>query len=393
MGRRRWMTQFWRHPQQLWLRRAMFQVHLWLGVALGAYIVAIGISGSILVFKDELMPRPHVLLTPAACTAERLAAGLQAAVLVHPGWTPVLASCPIEGDPWITVNLSAPANETGGKQETEYIDPGSGRVAGSVVRDRTWVGWVERLHLDLLLRRGGSTWNGVGAVVLLLLVGSGLVLWWPGIRHWARGFTVDLRRSWKRINWDLHNAVGIWTVLFTLIWGVTGVYFTWPRPFERVVAAVSPIPTALYPAAEVARLGRRPPPRLGQAAPEVSTLLRNAQRGLEGTRLEGCYFGSGPAPLFTVYLARGRMGDFASTDFVFMDQLTGERLLLWRRGLNRTLGDWIVWSIVPLHFGTSWGLAGKIVWCGLGLGLPLLALTGWLMYWNRWLRKQIPRRR
>jgi hypothetical protein len=273
MGRRRWMTQFWRHPQQLWLRRAMFQVHLWLGVALGAYIVAIGISGSILVFKDELMPRPHVLLTPAACTAERLAAGLQAAVLVHPGWTPVLASCPIEGDPWITVNLSAPANETGGKQETEYIDPGSGRVAGSVVRDRTWVGWVERLHLDLLLRRGGSTWNGVGAVVLLLLVGSGLVLWWPGIRHWARGFTVDLRRSWKRINWDLHNAVGIWTVLFTLIWGVTGVYFTWPRPFERVVAAVSPIPSALYPAAEVARLGRRPPPRLGQAAPEVSTLL------------------------------------------------------------------------------------------------------------------------
>jgi uncharacterized iron-regulated membrane protein len=39
-----------------------------------------------------------------------------------------------------------------------------------------------------------------------------------------------------------------------------------------------------------------------------------------------------------------------------------------------------------LHFGTSWGLAIKIIWAIAGLVLPLLAVTGWGMYWNRVLR-------
>ena len=37
----RWL----RHPQALWLRKAIFQVHLWLGIGVGLYIAVIGVSG------------------------------------------------------------------------------------------------------------------------------------------------------------------------------------------------------------------------------------------------------------------------------------------------------------------------------------------------------------
>lgn len=48
-------TATWKHqPQKLWLRRALFQVHLWSGLAVGLYIVVISISGSILVYRSEL---------------------------------------------------------------------------------------------------------------------------------------------------------------------------------------------------------------------------------------------------------------------------------------------------------------------------------------------------
>ncbi|NUQ30225.1 MAG: PepSY domain-containing protein, partial [Acidobacteriaceae bacterium] len=40
----------------------------------------------------------------------------------------------------------------------------------------------------------------------------------------------------------------------------------------------------------------------------------------------------------------------------------------------------------PLHFGTLWGLPVKMLWCLLGLCLPVLSITGLLMYWNRHLR-------
>ena len=41
-------------PQRVWCRRALFQVHLWVGIVLGLYVIVIGLTGSILVFRDEL---------------------------------------------------------------------------------------------------------------------------------------------------------------------------------------------------------------------------------------------------------------------------------------------------------------------------------------------------
>jgi uncharacterized iron-regulated membrane protein len=46
----RWLRQ----PQKLWLRKAVFQVHLWSGVALGLYVFFISVTGSVLVYRNEL---------------------------------------------------------------------------------------------------------------------------------------------------------------------------------------------------------------------------------------------------------------------------------------------------------------------------------------------------
>ena len=55
----RWLRQ----PQRVWLRRAMFQVHLWTGIAIGLYVVMLSLTGSVLVYRIELgnnlrTPRP-----------------------------------------------------------------------------------------------------------------------------------------------------------------------------------------------------------------------------------------------------------------------------------------------------------------------------------------------
>jgi uncharacterized iron-regulated membrane protein len=43
-----------RRPQQLWVRQFNFQLHLWAGIILAAYLIVIGVTGSILVFQPEL---------------------------------------------------------------------------------------------------------------------------------------------------------------------------------------------------------------------------------------------------------------------------------------------------------------------------------------------------
>jgi len=45
---------FWKQPQKTWVRRAMFQIHLWTGVATGLYIIFISVTGRIVVFRRDL---------------------------------------------------------------------------------------------------------------------------------------------------------------------------------------------------------------------------------------------------------------------------------------------------------------------------------------------------
>ncbi len=383
---RGWLRRFVQRPHQLWLRRACFQIHLWAGVLMALYICAIGISGSILVFFDELMPRPHFAASApiAPCTPDSLVAALQAAQHQHPNYTPVLASCPTPGNSFYQVNLRPDGQPT----VTLYVNPNTNRVAGENNQDTTWLGVVERFHVDLLLEKNGRQWNGAGAAILLALAITGLVIWWPGIRNWARAIKVNFALSWKRINFDLHSAIGFWTLLFTLVWALTGIYFAWETPFERAISLLSPITTARYPAEDIARFEARPivaqPPTF-----DLTSTLEHAVSESHGARLEGFFFGSGRAPIFTVYMAHRAMGDYANTDFIYFDQLSGQLLLNWRRGENHTLGDWLLWLAVPLHFGTSFGMTGKILWAAAGIAFPALAITGILMYWNRWLSKRV----
>lgn len=384
-----------RKPQQLWIRKAMFQIHLWTGIIVGLYIIAIGISGSILVFKEELMPRPDVTVPAVdlrSCTPEKLVSVVERVQKAYPDMDAFLTACPQEANPMYLTTIREKRKGPGRpgeplEQIAVYSHPVTGEILGTANREKSWVTWMEELHFNLLAGRSGRLWNGIGGATLLALVLTGVVLWWPGIRAWKRALILDLRCSWKRINWDLHNVTGFWTVAFTLMWALTGMYFTWPWLFTTPINKISKVVTASYPAGEMKKLAQRP---LRPEAPlDVLAVLKKSKEISPDGYLEGYFYGMGPKPIFTVYMARGRMGDYSSTDFIYFDQRSGEHLYTWHRGKNQTLGDWLVWLVAPLHFGTSWGPVVKWLWFFLGLVLPLLTITGFLMYWNRYLGRKL----
>ena len=391
---RRWAER----PQQVWLRKALFQIHLWAGIIIGLYVVAIGTSGSILVFREELMPGPRVdvpAVNLRACTPDKLLAVVDRVNRAYPSHSALRAACPTESNPLYVISIqkkperSVGAGEREGgqvKQLAVYAHPLTGEILGSADREGSWVTWIRHLHHNLLLGRIGGLLNGMGASLLLAMAMTGIVLWWPGVRAWTRALKVDFRKNWKHINWDLHSAMGFWTCGFTLIWALTGIYFIYPALFTLPVSKISPIVTGSYPAREMALLNERPP--APPAELDVGAVLRKAQKISPNGALQGYFSGTGPRAIFSVFMARGRMDDWANSDFIYFDQNSGQHLLTWKRGRNETFGDWLLWLMGPLHFGTSWGTVVKWIWCLLGLGPPLLAITGFLMYWNRWLGKR-----
>ncbi len=362
------------HPRRLFLRRALFQIHLWAGVLLSLYVVVIALSGAVLVFEDELtaitLPSGLHIFDPSQtvgmpAVAARFRHDYPAATLSSitvPTSTIPAYQLRASGASGLVFNLAA-------DPQTAELHP----------LPHTWVEWVHNLHVYLLLPSAyGAQVNGVGAAILMLLTLSGIALWWPGLRTWMRGLRVNFGRNWRRVNFELHNAIGFWTLALVFWWSFSGVYFGFYRQVAAAVNLVSPVRNMnaprVLPASKLAT--RLTLPELLQRAQQASPtghLYSMSDPLLHGSSIY-------------VDMDLARSGDFSHRDIVVLDTATGRVLSLWHYADRLSLGDWILWLMHPLHFGTLWGLPGKLLWATIGVSLALLSLTGLLMYWNRFLR-------
>ena len=248
------MTRWLRQPQRVWLRRALFQIHLWTGLAIGLYVAVLSLTGSVLVYRAEVnrfLASPRATLNDQATpmTVDQLRATAERA---YPGWTVAevregrySARAGAGGgsggprrppDPTASVDL-----ERDGQKKERLFDPYTGADLGDyITRGELRLLWVIRLHDDLLLERpDGPWWNGALSLVFTLIVLSGGVVWWPGVSRWKRSLGIKVSAGWRRFNWDLHSALGFWLFFFMLMWGITGWYLGIPDPLTNLVERIS----------------------------------------------------------------------------------------------------------------------------------------------------------
>jgi uncharacterized iron-regulated membrane protein len=368
------VSTFLTRPQNVFLRKALFQIHLWTGVAIGLYIVVVCVTGSALVFRIYMQRAAFPeLFTPtagepadAATVLERLQAAFPrdriSGIDAPTDARPTTLAYVVRGDTFLTI----------------LVDPGTGAVLGELP-DTSIVRTLQDLHFDLLAGRTGRLVNGGGGLLLFVLCITGLVIWWPGVATWRRGFSVDFRRSWKRVNWELHSAIGIWTAALIATWAVTGVYFVWPSEFRRAVNAISPLTLAATPTST--------PPSAQSNPPSWRELIARAQQRVPGQYVQRVVPPSNNTGAFLVMFSPVRPAPVGREQLtpVYLDQYTGAVLTESLRG-RRTAGDVIMDWVAPLHVGSFGGAGVRIAWLILGLAPPLLFVTGFIMWWSRVVR-------
>jgi uncharacterized iron-regulated membrane protein len=374
--------QFVRRPQRVWARRVNFQIHLWVGLILSLYMIVIGLTGSILVFRAELETvtglKPwHGL--PAVEPFADISAVIDNVTRAYKGARIISVLVPTETDPTFVALV-----QSGGINRAQFAvaaDPATGKVLGILPRRDSWVSFIQRLHVTLLFGRTGRQANGVAGAFLMLLNVTGMVVWWPGLRAWTRALRVDFRRNWRRMNFDLHRAIGFWTLAIVSVWAISAIYFAWSRESFSLINRISPIMSAKPP---VVAIQAQP----GAVEPDLRRMIAQAYLLDPGTTLKGVAFPVNRRAPMRIFMRRGKGVGYEYADTLYFDPYDGKHLATWRYGVNQSLGDWIIWSQIPLHFGTYWGLGVKILWAILGLAIPVLTITGMLMYWNRWLRSR-----
>lgn len=232
------------------LRRMIYQVHLWIGIALGLYVLVMSVTGSAIVARRELLP----LMVPqsVAVTGERLELGQleQAVRKVHPDSRVLDISEDLRparraGSGYargtIDPSLARPDRitlERDGVIRTRLFNPFTGEDLGD---EQPWtlrlLLWTTELHADLLGGTTGRTINGYLGLAFTLLLLSGLVTWtMRGRRH----FFVRRHIDWRRQTLQLHSSFGFWPFLLLLLWAVSGLYLTFPTAFNAVLEVFFP---------------------------------------------------------------------------------------------------------------------------------------------------------
>src|ERR1700686_1490603 len=111
------------HPQNIWLRKALFQVHLWSGIGIGLYVLMISVTGSLLVYNNELYvgatPKPIISTgSGPRLTDEQLK---EAALRAYPGYQVLDLGRSRNLDKAVDVFL-----KRGGQDKRRLFDPRTG---------------------------------------------------------------------------------------------------------------------------------------------------------------------------------------------------------------------------------------------------------------------------
>lgn len=368
---------FIKQPQTVWWRKALFQVHLWIGAFLGLYLIAICVSGSLLVFEPNLLndtPQlPHAA-THGVATWDQM---VQTALEAHPGATLSYIDMRSLDRRVVPVGLNFR-----GQTLIVYVDSFTNRIVGQeVLQQKHWfVEFMESLHNQLALGAEGATANGIGGALLFAMTMTGIVLWWPGIRSWKRALLIRWRARWARINWDLHSAFGFWCFLLIAMWGISGAYFIFPKPFDRIIQTFSPMPSM-----------RQLPSdwKSGDPTLPVGEYIRRAQQMYPQDELAYVFMDTNrPQGEVQVYLSRNPSVPMPLLEDEIVFQPATGAVLSNTSSARWTAGERLSVSIYSIHFGNFAGLPGQILWAILGLVPVLLVATGYVMWWNRVLKKK-----
>lgn len=340
------------------MRRLFLQVHLVVGLLTGLYIIAVSITGALLVWRIDLQRLAYPeLFTPSRTgdmvDAETVLASVRAAYPRHH----------VSGvDAPTTSRQTYLAYATQGAAFiTILADPATGRVLGELP-DSGPLRVLQDLHFNLLGGRGGRIVNGFGAMALLTMCVTGFVIWWPR------------RRPWGLMIRDLHGAVGIWTFVFLVMWAVTGAAFAFPSAFRSLVGSFSPLTVARPP------LSASPE---GRHALPWNDLIARARQQLPNQHVARVVIPSSERdPLLVMFSPFATRAAGATLRSIYLDQYSADVLTESTRA-PQTSGDIVAAWTAPLHVGNFAGTGVKIVWTIAGVAPAGLFVTGVLVWWTR----------
>lgn len=358
--------------------RGWLWLHKWSSLVCTLFLLLICMTGAPLVFRDELagflddgLAYAEVPEGTPNVSVDRLAA---ASLRMYPGQT-ILSIFIDDDEPKIMVYMAQSWEQFRANRRAAHwirFDAHTGQVLKESkpfdADGPTFLDTMLRLHKELFIGLPGELFMGVMALMFVMAVVSGIVVYGPFMRRLDFG-TVRAGNS-RRLKWlDIHNLVGVVTLAWTLVVGATGVINELSTPLFLLWQQ-----TEVKAMLDEMRDGKAPQPSaLSSPQAALDKVVRAfPERVASSIVFPGSPFGT---PYHYVIWTKGRE-PLLSRLFspVLVDAATGGSVV-------EVAMPWYLRALElsrPLHFGDYGGLPLKIIW--LLLDLATIAVLGSGLY-------------
>jgi uncharacterized iron-regulated membrane protein len=358
--------------------RIWFLVHKWTSLVSTVFLLMLCLTGLPLIFHDEidglLGDDYEAQLAGPASARDGLPLDtmLAKALAQRPGEVPLFMAFSNDS-PLLTVTTGPRPDAPEKEMTLLFLDRATGEAIGPAPEGGV-MDFILSLHTDLFLGLPGMLFlGGMGALFVAALV-SGVVLYAPFMRRLAFG-TLRTARSRRVKRLDQHNLLGIVTLGWAVVVGLTGVVNTLADPL-----------TAQWQNGELAAMTARYDAAVPLAPAEYGSLdaaMRAAQDALPGRAPQFIAFPGGAfstAHHYAVFF----QGDRPLTQFLLTPALIDARDAKLTDARDMPLLNQALMLSKPLHFGDYGGLPLKVLWALLDLATIWVLWTGVML----WLRRE-----
>jgi uncharacterized iron-regulated membrane protein len=360
------------------------KVHLFLGLTSGIVVFVVAITGCILAFEQEIKSitqpyrysdaRPATgILPPSALKAfaEKALPGKKANGVLYnvPGRNAEVGFYNIDPEYYNVV----------------YLNPYTGKVAKVWDEDEDFFHFILHGHYYLWLpERIGQPVVASFTLVFLVMMISGLVLWWPKNKAARKQrFSVKWDAAWRRKNYDVHNVFGFYMMSIGVIFAVTGLVwgFQWFSQGLYTVTGGKGSDEFINPPSDTTSISIVSSP--AEATDRAWYALKKEYPENEGINIS---FATQKSESIYSYV-NFRDGTYYKVDYNYFDQYSMKKIAIngpyTGKYSEANLGQLLRRMNYDIHTGAILGLPGKILAFLASLVCATLPVTGFVIWWGR----------
>ena len=356
------------------VRKGILTLHLALGFFLGLYFSLMGLTGSTLVFKNELhrLTKPSAYYVAVPANASRLPLDTLTKVFNdgHAESPLSFITLPTEPNQALIVGykLKSGQNQKRALSMQTIIDPYTGKVVAEQLSGGWFFRTVHNLHARLLLEDFGEEVHRFAVFGIFALLLSGICLWWS-----TKKTSIKLDGNFKRKIFDTHNVVGFFAGGFLFVLALTACSDIWRDQTKVIVGALT---GASLVAEEKSAKGSESKDKKIQ--PSYDAMLVTAK-----TALPNMVAVAITDKLRVRMVSPGGQYVIPRCMTVVCNQADGSLKTI-EDPAKMPLGQQILAWMLPVHFG-QWGpgitfYLVKALWFCVGLSPSILFISGVIMY-------------